>query len=583
MNQVNRKDFGVLYGQKTTEDALLIYSSYEDSKASPQTGDFIVLAPRDEDGKKFLARVEAEIYDEDPIFRSQDKTLVAVHYARIAERELSERDKQKMFSYTYKVKILGTFTSDGKDFSTAVRKLPIVSYHARHLTPREFENILNKTNERGMELGSLCIGDTFHEDKKVLFDVSKLKAKRTMVFAQSGFGKTNLMKVLIARAIKDKTVGKLIFDLEGEYFIKSKVQKTYGLGDIDHDLFRDSLVVYSDKNIPDTYKNKFTFGGSVKVDFSQDFSVNDILQTAVGLTPAGKNFLEYIDSLPDQNDVKEFFRLIFSESDPSKIRAFAYRKFSAFFQDKKGKGDSNGDLEENVSNQTKSILGAVIRQIRGYTSIHNAGSNFVNSVLQHLEAKKTVIIDFSFLDNHEASLISTILVKRLFEHNRSKFTASIQVQTDTTGNQIKEAIDAIIFVEEAQNVLSDEFVRTNANPFVKVAKQGRKFSLGLVAITQRPSAISEEIRSQAENFFVLHMGNTKDIKALVESNTNYGGVISNFIQSETISGNLYMVSAKQSFAIPLKVNWFEAMTHKNIYEELKFTADEYPELLASIK
>jgi len=31
----NKVDFGVLYGQKTTEDALLIYSSYEDAKASP--------------------------------------------------------------------------------------------------------------------------------------------------------------------------------------------------------------------------------------------------------------------------------------------------------------------------------------------------------------------------------------------------------------------------------------------------------------------------------------------------------------------------------------------------------------------
>lgn len=77
-------DFGVLYGQKTTEDALLIYSSYEDAKASPQTGDFIVLTPKDEGSIKYLARVEAEIYDEDPIFKSQDKTLIAVHYARIA-------------------------------------------------------------------------------------------------------------------------------------------------------------------------------------------------------------------------------------------------------------------------------------------------------------------------------------------------------------------------------------------------------------------------------------------------------------------------------------------------------------------
>jgi len=120
---VERKDFGVLYGQKTTEDALLIYSSYEDAKASPKMGDFIVLSPKDEGGQKYLARVEAEVYDEDPLFRSQDKTLVAVHYARIAERELSDRDKQKMFSYTYKVKMLGTFEDRGTSisFTTAVR------------------------------------------------------------------------------------------------------------------------------------------------------------------------------------------------------------------------------------------------------------------------------------------------------------------------------------------------------------------------------------------------------------------------------------------------------------------------------
>jgi hypothetical protein len=111
---MERKDFGVLYGQKTTEDAL--YSSYEDAKASPKMGEFIVLTPKDEGGTKYLARVEAEVYDEDPLFRSQDKTLVAVHYARIAERDLSERDKQKMFSYTYKVRMLGTFEHKGTSF-----------------------------------------------------------------------------------------------------------------------------------------------------------------------------------------------------------------------------------------------------------------------------------------------------------------------------------------------------------------------------------------------------------------------------------------------------------------------------------
>jgi hypothetical protein len=575
----NRHDFGVLYGQKTTEDALLIYSSYEDSKASPQTGDFIVLTHRDEDGKKFLARVEAEIYDEDPIFRSQDKTLVAVHYARIAERELSDRDKQKMFSYTYKVKILGTFSSDGKDFITAVRKLPTVSFHARHLTPREFNNILNRSNENGVPIGKLCIGDDIQKEKEwILFDTDKLKEKRTMVFAQSGFGKTNLMKVLIQNSFKDKTTGKLIFDLNGEYFLKSQSQRTYGFGDIEDNNIKENLVVYSDKPIPTIYNSRFVFGGKVKVNFSHDFTINDILQNSAGITNAGRNFLEFVDSLPNIEDLKKFLYLIFNEGDPSKVRQFAYQKFASYFESAKKKSKEDSQSEElDVSTANKSMLGAVIRQIKSFASIHDNSSKLIETVLNHLKHKRTVIIDLSLKDNQEASLISTVLVKKLFENNKAEFT-KLEEDTNELFEKPRGVIKATIFVEEAQNVLSDEFVRSNSNPFVRVAKEGRKFGLGLVAITQRPSAISEEIRSQAENFFVMHMGNSKDIKALVDSNINYDGVITKFIQSETISGNLYMVSAKQSFAIPIRVMWFEKMVRDKVYENSKFTEKEFPEL-----
>lgn len=556
MNQ-STKDFGVLYGQKTSTDgdSLLIYSSYEDSKASPQTGDFIILTPRDEDGCKFLARVEAEIYDEDPVFRSQDKTLVAVHYARVAERDLSDRDKQKMFSYTYKVNILGKFESDGKNFSTAVRKLPLVSYHARHLTPREFSNIINAANEHGQPIGSLCIGDDIQlKGKEILFDVSKLKSKRTMVFAQSGFGKTNLVKLMLLNLVKDESFGKLIFDLEGEYAFKS--QNNHGLADIEDTTFTNNLVVYSDK-ILEEHQNKFK-KGSVKIDFYKDFSVDDIVQSATGLTNAGRTFLNYLSSLNEQQDVMTFIGMIVDDTEYTRIREFAYRRFSSYFSEAKKKKPSSGSSSDELemSQANKSMLGGVIRKIRALSSMHETSSNLVENVLKYLKEGKTVILDMSNKDNTETSIISSTITKRLLEHNKAS-----HIDID------KKPIETVIFVEEAQNVLSDEFVRSNANTFVKIAKQGRKFGIGLVAITQRPSSISEEIRSQAENYFVMHMSNSKDIKALVESNNNYRGVISRFIQNESISGNLYMLSSGQSFVIPIRVKWFEEEIKKKLSEK----------------
>lgn len=546
-----KKDFGVLYGQKTTEDALLIYSSYEDSKASPKIGDFIVLAPRTEDGQKFLARVEAEIYDEDPIFRNQDKTLIAVHYARISQRELSDRDKQKMFSYTYKVKILGSYKqNDGKDFTTAVRKLPTVSYHARHLNQGKINNILNRTNENGTDIGFLCIGEDYSEENKIKFDVSKLKEKRTMVFAQSGFGKTNLMKVLISNTIGDTKYGKLIFDLNGEYYQKST--RNYGLGDIDADAIRNNLVVYSDKGIAS--KNRFNYKGKVQINMHEHLSIGDVLNYSTGFSEAMKAFLLYLEG----EQVRDFFQNINEyASNPQLL----HQKYPDFWGEIKV--NTKGNVKEDTSARRtimaiRKRLSFLIDEKQG---LHSKESNLVNDVFESLRQGKTVIIDLSLRDNLDANVISNILVRTLFENNKSHFTSG----------ESGKVVNAVIFVEEAQNVLSEEFVRTNANPFVRVAKEGRKFGLGLVAVTQRPSAISEEIRTQAENFFVFYMGNTRDVKALSESNINYAGVISKFIQSETIAGNLYMVSANQSFALPLRVLEFEELVHEKVYQDLKFS------------
>lgn len=547
---MERKDFGVLYGQKTTEDALLIYSSYEDAKASPRIGDFIVLSPKNEGGQKYLARVEAEVYDEDPLFRSQDKTLVAVHYARIAERDLSDRDKQKMFSYTYKVRMLGTFEDKGISisFTTAVRKLPVVSYHARHLQPSEVKHILNMGNERGVPLGLICIGEEIQEDKgEILFDTTRLKSKRTMVFAQSGFGKTNLMKVLLYHTMGDKSFGKLVFDLNGEYYSKTASQTT-GLGDIDEELIRRNLVVYSDRNIPKDVK--FSYQGKVQVNTHKHMTVGDILAFSTGFSEVMKSFLLYLD----EKQVQGFIKNIDSYcNSPQNL----YKDFPDFFGAK-----SEGD-EKKQEKQDKSARGTIMairKRIRHFIDeggVHSSSSTLIEDTFKALTEGKTVIVDLSLRDSVDAAIISTMIVRKLFEDNKTNFTEAHD----------EGVIPCIIVVEEAQNVLSDEQVRSSANPFVRVAKEGRKFGIGLVAITQRPSAISEEIRSQAENFFAFYMGNTDDIKALTRSNINYDGVVSAFIQRETIPGNLYFVTSSHPFVIPIRVVEFDKLVSKKLYKK----------------
>src|SRR2546421_4818259 len=101
-----------------------------------------------------------------------------------------------------------------------------------------------------------------------------------MVFAQSGFGKTNLMKVLIYNTVSDTKYGKLIFDLNGEYYQKST--RNYGLGDIEDKFIKENLVVYSDKKLSVT--DRFIYKGNVRINMHKHLSIGDVLNYSTGFS-----------------------------------------------------------------------------------------------------------------------------------------------------------------------------------------------------------------------------------------------------------------------------------------------------------
>ncbi|GAG79088.1 unnamed protein product, partial [marine sediment metagenome] len=115
-------------------------------------------------------------------------------------------------------------------------------------------------------------------------------------------------------------------------------------------------------------------------------------------------------------------------------------------------------------------------------------------------------------------------------------------------------------------------------------KGGRKYHLGLIYVTQQPGAIAEEIVSQTDNFFVMHLLGKGDIDALRKANPHYDGVISDFLKNETIVGNAYIYSApKQPYTFPCKVLEFnkpniEDLLRKSKVSEQKSVAQEMGEL-----
>jgi hypothetical protein len=116
------------------------------------------------------------------------------------------------------------------------------------------------------------------------------------------------------------------------------------------------------------------------------------------------------------------------------------------------------------------------------------------------------------------------VLDRLFAWNQEHFT-----------REDSEAYPVIAVIEEAQSVLSSDV--SEHNPFVEWTKEGRKYGLGSILVTQQPGSIPAELVSQADNFFVFHLLSDGDLRSLKAANAHFSDDLLSSLLNEPIAGN----------------------------------------------
>jgi hypothetical protein len=90
-------------------------------------------------------------------------------------------------------------------------------------------------------------------------------------------------------------------------------------------------------------------------------------------------------------------------------------------------------------------------------------------------------------------------------------------------------------------------------------KEGRKYDLGAVLITQQPGSIAGEILSQGDNWFVFHLLSSYDLQALKKANAHFSDDLLSTLLNEPIIGNgvFWSSAGGQSYPIPIRILSFE--------------------------
>ncbi|MBD3310757.1 DUF87 domain-containing protein [Candidatus Woesearchaeota archaeon] len=229
-------------------------------------------------------------------------------------------------------------------------------------------------------------------------------------------------------------------------------------------------------------------------------------------------------------------------------------------------------LDKPVENIQEGTLAVVKRKILNLLSLSfdgsqlfcrgvfdiQAGQSTVPDICSELEHGNTVIVDTSSFSGAVEILVGSLIASEIlkkYKHYKTKGT-------------LRDRPVISVVLEEAPRVLGKDVLEKGQNIFSTIAREGRKFKVGLTAITQLPSLIPRQILANMNTKIILGIEMAPERAAIIESASQDLSQDSRNIASLDI-GEAIITSNFARFATPVKIPRFESFAKSRSREEPK--------------
>lgn len=176
----------------------------------------------------------------------------------------------------------------------------------------------------------------------------------------------------------------------------------------------------------------------------------------------------------------------------------------------------------------------------------NSGFATISDICRHLEEGRIAIIDTSNFSGAAELLIGSLIANEVFNKYKNY---------KMNGNLQNKPVISIV-LEEAPRVLGKEVLEAGPNIFSTIAREGRKFKVGLTAITQLPSLIPREILANMNTKIILGIEMKPERQAIIESASQDLSDDDRTIASLDI-GEALITSNFAKFVTPISIPFFE--------------------------
>lgn len=412
----------------------------------------------------------------------------------------------------------------GGEFSRGISQSPTTGDKVNLVTNKDMEIIYGGfSNKNSINVGFISAS----ENLPAKLNIDKLISRHSAILGSTGSGKSNTVGTLL-KAIADKNMFStriIVIDPHGEY--NSVLKNISNVYQINANQNRNSKELYVPFWALPFHELMSMFSGSI-TDANRDYIRQHIENAKKKSVIINK--IEIDPALVTADTPIPFsLKRCWFELDDYERQTFNIR----------GDNDSKTVLvEEGSSQELKSNI---------YTPASiGGGAPFLNNnakgILTFLASMRLKLTDsrYYFLFEpgkytpDENGLVNCDLSELLYNWLGSSLPMTIldlsgipsEVMTSITGSLLKIIYDSLfwgqemsiggrkqpilIVLEEAHNYLKNGENSISSKVIQNIAKEGRKYGIGIALVSQRPSDLDETVLSQCGTIIALRMNNSKD-------------------------------------------------------------------------